>query len=164
MADKPSPKPRISVLERRLQNPFGEPASPIDLKDRALVPRWFNAAIVADKIWRAKQKGWLPVRAGEVVDPDQVGGFTVSPDGFVTRGDRGQEVLMCMKRDDFEQIMQAKTKWNNRNMGNPHGQLQELAQAAGERFGDQAGEFLTQSRVVGAVHDSRERIERKDLE
>lgn len=155
------PKPRISVLERRLQNPFGEPSSPVHLKEPGLIARWFNAAIIADKIWRAKQKGWTPVRPEDVVDLDQIGGYTKSPDGFIARGDRGQEVLMCMPREDFDQIQMAKTRHNNRNMGNPNRQKAELLEAAGKNLGSEAADFLNR-RVgpVGDVTDSYERIER----
>jgi hypothetical protein len=156
------PKPRISVLDRRLQNPFGEPSSPVDLKDRRLIARWFNGAIIADKIWRAKQKGWTPVRPDDVVDLDQIGGFTKSPDGFVARGDRCQEVLMQMPKEDFDLIQMAKTKHNLRNMGNPGAMKAEVVEAAGQQFGDRAADFLNKSRPVGNVTDQYERIERRD--
>lgn len=157
----PAKKPRISVLERRLQNPFGEPSSPVHLKEPGLIARWFNAAIISDKIWRAKQKGWDPVRPEDVVDLDQIGGYTKSPDGFIARGDRGQEVLMCMLKSDYDQIQIAKTKYNNRHMGNPNAQKRDIVEAAGNALGSEAADFLNK-RVgpVGGVMDSYERIER----
>lgn len=156
-------KPRISVLERRLQNPFGEPSSPVHLKDGSLIARWFNAAIISDKIWRAKQKGWTPIRPEDVVDLDQIGGYTKSPDGFISRGDRGQEILMSMPREDFDQIQMAKTRHNNRNMGNPNAQKREIVEAAGKQLGDEAADFLSQrTGPMGGVMDSYERIERRD--
>lgn len=155
------PRPRVNVLDRRLNNPFGEPATPIDLKDHTLRARWFNRAIIADKIWRAKQKGWLPVRPEDLIDPDQIGGYTRSPDGFVARGDRGDEVLMAMPKDEFDAIQMAKTKWNNRHMGNPHAMREEVVEAAGQQLGGQAAEFLGKKLgPVGGVKDQFERIER----
>ena len=157
----PPALPRIAVLERRLQNPFGEPSAPIDLKDQSLECRWFNAAIMADKIWRAKAKGWTPVRPEDLIDLDQVGGYTKSPEGFVTRGDRGQEVLMAMPRDWRREIQLAKTRENNRNMGNPNAMKQEIVAAAGDQLGDQAADFLHRRMgVVGQVTDGHERVER----
>src|SRR5262245_34188460 len=100
----PAMRPRVTVRERRLQNPFGSPSEEVALKDRTRVGRWFNGAIMTDKIWRAKRDGWQPVRPDELVDVDQVGGFATSPEGYVTRGERGQEVLMSMERDLRDEI------------------------------------------------------------
>jgi hypothetical protein len=152
---------RVKVFERRLRNPFGEPSAPIDLKDPALVCRWVNSAIAADKVWRAKQKGWAPVRPEEVVDLDQVGGFTKSPEGYITRGDRGQEILMAMPREWRDQIQLAKTRENLRNMGDPSAMKAEVVQAASDKLGDQAADYLNRRvGIVGGVKDQFERIER----
>lgn len=157
----PVPMPRIAVLERRLQNPFGEPSAPIDLKDSSLECRWFNAAIASDKVWRAKMKGWSPVTPDMLRDLDQVGGYVKSPDGFVTRGDRGQEVLMAMPKDWRREIQLAKTRENNRNMGNPNAMKQEIVSAAGDQLGDQAADFLQRRMgIIGQVTDGREVVER----
>src|SRR5690349_24702954 len=87
-----SVKPRISVLERRLQNPFGEPSIPILLKEPGFICRWFNNAISSDKSWRAEQlKGWEYVRPEMVVDMTQIGANAISPDQKITRGGRGEE-------------------------------------------------------------------------
>ena len=145
-------EPRLSVLERRTLDPFGEPSAPIGLKDRALLCRWFNAAIMTDKIWRAKQKGWTPVRLDDVMDCDQIGGFGVSPEGCVTRGDRGQEVLMAMPRDAYRQIELAKARVNREKMRVTR---EEIQTAAAEKFGAEA---LQQGRPIGSVQDSYERI------
>lgn len=161
----PTVKPRISVLERRLQNPFGEPSAPVDLKDPSLVCRWFNGAIIADKIWRAKNKGWTPVRPDDVVDLDQIGGYTKSVEGFVTRGERGQEVLMAMPKDERDQIQMAKTRVNLANMGNPNRQKDEIANAAASHLGAEAADFIGKKLgPVGGVTDSYERVERLPVE
>ena len=163
----PPPKkvaPRVSVLDRRLQNPFGEPSAPVALKERSRVARWFNAAILTDKIWRAKQKGWDPVRPDEIVDLDQIGGHTISPEGYVTRGDRGHEVLMSMPRDAYTDIARAKAIHNTRTMGHPSAQRKELIEAVGQKYGDEAATFVGQSRPVGEVRDSYERIESREGE
>ena len=151
----------IQVLERRLQNPFGEPSTPIDLKDASLVPRWFNSAIMSDKIWRAKNKGWTPVRPEDLQDPDQVGGFMKSPEGYVTRGDRGKEVLMAMPKVYREKIEMAKAKRNLANLGDSFKQKAEIVQAASDTLGDQAADYLNK-RVgpIGTITDSYERIQR----
>ena len=152
---------RIKIFERRLQNPNGQSTAPIDLKDPSLVCRWVNAAIAADKVWRAKQQGWTPVRPEDLADLDQVGGFTKSPDGFVTRGDRGQEVLMSMPKVWRDKIALAKTRENLKNMGDPTATKNEVVQAASDRLGDQAADYLNRKvNIVGSVRDQHEIVHR----
>src|SRR6185369_3100349 len=122
-------KPRISVSERasetsmevllsdpryrkRLENVFDEPSAPIDLKDSSKECRWFNAAKGTDHIWRSKRKGWDQVKPEEVRDLQQIGGYNVSPEGYITRGERGQEVLMSMPKQVRQAIQAAKTRAN----------------------------------------------------
>jgi hypothetical protein len=152
---------RIKIFERRLQNPNGQSTAPIDLKDPSLVCRWVNSAIAADKVWRAKQQGWQPVRPDDLADLDQVGGFTKSADGFVTRGDRGQEVLMSMPREWRDKIALAKTRENLKNMGDPIATKNEVVQAASDRLGDQAADYLNRKvSIVGGVRDQHEIVQR----
>ena len=170
------PRKRVDVTERaltvpadiwndpryrgRIENPFGEPSTPIELKDKSKRPRWFNGAIMTDKIWRAKAKGWDPIRPEDVVDLDQIGSFTKSPDGFITRGERGQEVLMAIPHVVYVEIEKAKTAYNNRNMGSATKTKNEIVNAASAQHGDQAATFL--SKAIVNVEDSYERVERRD--
>lgn len=154
---------RIKVLERRLQNPFGEPSAPIAFKDPRKVGRWFNGSIVADKVWRAKHNGWTIAVPDDVEDLDQIGGYALNPSGQITRGERGQEVLMWMYAEDRAQIQWAKTQQNLKDMRDFDKQKQEMVQAAAAKFGGEAGDYLNK-RVgpVGGVTDNYERIERRD--
>ena len=152
---------RIKIFERRLQNPNGQSTAPIDLRDPALVCRWVNAAISSDKVWRAKNAGWVPVRPEDLADPDQVGGYVKSPDGFVTRGDRGQELLMSMPRVWRDKIALAKAKENMKNMGDPTATKNDVVAAAADRLGDQAADYLNRKlNVVGGIRDQHEMIHR----
>lgn len=158
-------RPRIAVFERRKLNPHGEPSAPIDLRDTTLAARWVNSAIASDKVWRAKQKGWDPVRPDDLSDLDQVGGYVVSPDGFVTRGDRGQEVLMSMPKDWIIEIQKAKVRENTRNMGNPTGMKSEIVNAASQQLGDEAADTLHRRMgIVGGVTDGFVKETRSDLD
>ena len=153
---------RAKIFERRLRDPHGRPSAPIDLKDASLICRWFNSTLSSDKIWRAKQDGWNPVRPEDVVDLDQVGGFVKSPEGFITRGDRGQEVLMSMPKDWRDKIQMAKTRENLKNMGDPTATKRELVEAASDKLGDQAADFMNRRvNVVGGVRDQHEIIHRQ---
>lgn len=172
--------PRITVTERgtqtdldvlladprykaRIDNPFGQPSSPVDLKDASRECRWFNSAIQTDHIWRNKRKGWDQVRLTDVVDPEQIGGYALSPEGFITRGERGYEILMSMPKQVRMLIQAAKTRQNLANMGNPNAVKNEVVQAAGQKLGSEAAEYLHDHiGPVGGVTDSYERVERME--
>jgi hypothetical protein len=151
---------RISVLERRLQNPLGEPSAPVRLKDDTLHPRWFNSSSRPDNIWRAKELGWEGVRPDDIVDLSQIGTHMLSPDGFVARGERGQEVLMAMPKKIFDKIQWAKSKKNLEMMKDTDGEKHRMLNAAAKKFGGTAAEYMNE-RVgpVGRVTDNYERIE-----
>lgn len=161
---RPGRRPRIAVLERRLQNPFGEPSAPVRLTRPGMTPRWFNSASRPDQFWRAKELGWEGVTPEMVCDLTQVGHHTVSPDGYVTRGPRGDEVLMCMLTKDYRAIQAAKTEENQRRL-RPHQQRTEAIEALGQTD-PQTAEFLHDAveagygGPTGTVRDSYERIER----
>lgn len=173
-------KPRVEVLERnlqtgldvlasdpryqaRLEHPFNEPSMPIALKQPDRECRWFNSAIDHDHIWRAKRKGWDPVKATDVVDLDQIGGYNVSVDGCITRGERGQEVLMSMPRVIRVAVQAAKTRHNLAAVGNPNKTKADVVNAAGQQLGSEAAEYLHEHiGPVGEVTDMIERVERVD--
>lgn len=146
----------------RIENPFGEPSAPIELRDKSRRPRWFNADIMTDKIWRAKAKGWDGVKPEDVVDLDQVGHYVLSPDGYIARGERGKEILMSIPRSAYEAIEKAKAAYNLRNMGSASKTKNEVVEAAGQQLGDQAATFLSRSHVN--VTDSYERVQKSDME
>lgn len=151
---------RISVLERRLQNPLGEPSAPVRLKNATLHPRWFNASSRPDNIWRAKELGWEGVRPDDIIDLSQIGTHMLSPEGFVARGERGQEVLMAMPKKIYDKIQWAKTKKNLDMMKDTDGEKHRMLNAAAKKFGGTAAEYMNE-RVgpVGQVTDNYERIE-----
>lgn len=148
-------KHRIEVLERRLQNPRGAGSPVIVLTVKGMVCRWFNAAIGADKIWRAKQDGWEPVTPDMLADKDQVGGFGTSPEGYVTRGERHQEVLMYQPQEWRDKIQMAKTRQNQKDLNT----RVPVLEAAAKQLGDQAATLMEGgARAVGTVTDNYERI------
>lgn len=173
--------PRISVTERssltslksliesdprykaRLDNPFNEPSAPITLTDNYRECRWFNSAIATDHVWRAKRKGWDQVRPAEVVDLEQIGGYNLSPEGFITRGERGQEVLMSMPKEIRTAVQNAKTRQNLERMGNPNATKADVVNAAAAQLGSEAADYLN-ARIgpIGDVKDYHERVERVD--
>jgi hypothetical protein len=154
-------RPTISILERRAQGigVHGDGSPTIDLKEPGFTVRWFNSDVAADHIWRAQnRKGWEKVTPAELADPEQVGGFQVSPDGFVVRGERGRELLLKMPTQYRTEIEKRKAEQNIRDM-DPHRQKAQVAEAAGKSLGDQAGSFINENvSLVGSIKTTRERI------
>lgn len=151
---------RIAVLERRLQNPLGEPSAPVRLKDPTLCARWFNASARPDNIWRAKELGWEGLRPEDIVDISQIGTHILSPEGFVARGERAQEILMGMPKAIYDKIQWAKTKKNLELMKDQDRQKHDMMNAAAKQFGGNVADFMnTRVGPVGRVTDQYERIE-----
>ncbi len=159
-ADPEKKKRRVSVLERRLQNPFGEPSAPVRLKDPSLIARWFNSSIRPDQFWRAKELGWTGVTPEQIADLQQIGHHVVSPDGYVARGERANEVLMCMPKDDYKQIQVAKTKKNLQDMKDFDKEKQQALNAFAKQHGGTAAEFVNDRMTpIGGVRTTLERIQ-----
>jgi hypothetical protein len=156
-----APRPNISILERRARGEGlrGSGAPPIQLKEDGWVCRWFNSDVKADHIWNAKAVlGWVNVVPSELLDPEQIGGFQTSPDGFVVRGEKGREVLLKMPAEFRKQIEMQKSKANIAAM-DPHKQKADVANAAGKTFGDQAGEFINKNvNLIGNITTNKEVI------
>lgn len=170
---RPPKVPHVEVMERadqqtletllsdpryaaRLKDPFGTPSEPIHLKDSSKECRWFNSAIRNDHIWQKKRGGWDQVRLCDVVDPEQLGGYKVSPEGFITRGERGDELLMSMPKAVVRAIALRKAEIN-KSLGRADRQRAATIEALG-RTDDQGAEFLAQSAKRFDVNDSYERI------
>jgi hypothetical protein len=152
------PKPHIEVMERGLQNPFGLPSTPIDLKDPQFETHWCNTAIGAGQYAKYLDAGYLPVRPEYLKDADRCP-HQVSPDGYVARGQRCEEVLMYSLKSHIRARQREKQKRNLQDL-NPMRTHQALTEAASEKLGDKAAEFLSRARPLGSVKDQYERIER----
>lgn len=153
------PKPDIQVVERGLRNVFGLPSTEIALKDKQFATHWVNTAVRDSRFREMTEAGYLPVRPEYLADPRSFL-FTVSPDGYVTKGARGEEVLMYSTKENVAKRAEEKARRNQSGMRNVKA---EAVEAAGASLGDEAADFLNRhSNVVGGVRDSYERIERKD--
>ena len=110
--------PKVSVIERRLQNPHGTPSMPITLKTAGEhVVRIVNADMRSGRIHEMTHaKGWTFVEPYEIDGTPDEYGLEVRNNRLV-RGERGQEVLMKMSKADFDLIQQAKTEHNLSSMG-----------------------------------------------
>lgn len=154
------PRPRIEVLERGLQNVFGLPSAEVRLKDHAMITHWCNTALSGSQLGKYLDAGYLKVRPEMLEDTDRVA-FTISPEGYVTRGQRHEEILLYTLKDYYWK-RQAKKADENRRMMNPTATKAQVVEAAGRQLGEEAADYLnrTHSGPVGSVTDKYERIER----
>lgn len=153
------PKPDIAVIERGLQNVFGLPSTEIKLKSPEFVTHWCNTSISGDQLGKYLDAGYLKVRPEYLADPDRVA-FTVSPEGYVVRGSRGEEILLYTLQEVYRERQLKKTRINMRGMANAKA---EAVEAAGVSLGPEAADFLNRGgNVVGGVRDNYERIQRTE--
>lgn len=142
--------PRISVLDRRLQNPFGDGSPPIRLKEAGWTLHVVNSALRPGRYHDVvRNKGWVPV-APEEIEGDALDFGFDTKDGRVVRGERGQEVLVKMPTADYNDIAQAKATINSRQLAAKKVKS-DMAQKVAETFGDEAGEFAHDSISVKAT-------------
>lgn len=148
--------PKVSVLERRLANPFGTPSVPITLKTPGQwAIRIVNSTMRTGRLHdMTANKGWVYVTAAELDGTPADLGFRQVEDRLV-RGEHGEEVLMKMLQSDFDQIQEAKSRANLKQLGSK--QTREMVtQKTAQTYGDEA---------AGTVHDnikiedSREAVE-----
>jgi len=148
--------PVVSVLERRLLNPFGTPSVPIVMKDGApWATHWFASEVRSGRIHQALQLGWVYVTPADVEGTADELGFEIK-DGRITRGPSGSEVLMKMPGDDYAKIQKAKFEKNRGEMGGKK-LKSEVAQRAAKEFGDEAADTIYGSDLE--VKDSRVSID-----
>lgn len=152
--------PRIAVMERRLQNPFGAPAVAIRLKNPQMFPRWFNSSLQHDRFYIAAESGWMGVKKDDVLDKRQINGMGTSPEGYVCRGARGEEVLMMIEKTFWDRLQLAKTKRNLDEMRDSKGEQSRALEAASKALGSQAAEQMEAVSRTMNVTDNYERVER----
>jgi hypothetical protein len=137
----PRPPRPIAVLERRLQNPFGEGSTPIVLKEPGWTLHVINAHLRSGRYHDVvRNKGWVPVAPEEIDGDPEDFGFDVK-EGRVVRGERGSEILVKMPTRDYERIQMAKDAYNKRLI-KPKAVREAALQKAATTFGDSAAEAI----------------------
>jgi len=138
-------EPRISVIDRRLKNPFGVPSRDIPLKGekRGWVVRTFCAdAEHPNRHYDAVHRlGWTPLTRADLAETPESLGFVTAADGRIVRGPQGQEVLMAMPKHYFEAVQKAKAEANTRALKSK-AVRDEVAQATAKTHGDEAGDTV----------------------
>lgn len=146
--------PKVSVLDRRLANPFGAPSVDITLKTPG---RWaihiVNSAVRTGRYYDVvHNKGWVPVAPSELDGRPEEYGFK-EQDGRLVRGDRGEEILMKMPQADFDAIQRAKAEHNLKGLGKKAMLDTAASMAASQGLGDEAAETIARSNME--ITDSR---------
>ena len=155
---KPGPKPKlpkVSILDRRMKNPFGSGTVPITLKTEGQWEvRWVYAKLRPGHVYdMVNRKGWVFVEPDELDGASDEYGLTVK-DNRLVRGDHGEEVLMKMPQADFDKIQKAKAEHNLGQLGKK--QMREaVAQATAQEHGDQAGDTVFDAFKHGDIKDTR---------
>ena len=141
-ADAMPVPPRISVIDRRLKNPFGMPSREIPLKGekRTWVCRTFYASPEnPNRHYNAvNELGWVPLKKTDLAVEIEAVGYVENPSGYLVRGEGGKEMLMAMPKEDFDRVQKAKSDANTARL-KKSSVREGVAQAAGKEHGDQAG-------------------------
>ena len=137
--------PRLSVIDRRLTNPFGSPSRDIPLQGekRNWVVRTFCAdAEHPNRHYDAVHRlGWVPLTKDDLAVSVESLGFVTSADGRIVRGPGGQEVLMAMPSESYAKIQTAKSQANTKSL--KAGAVKEsVSQAAAQEHGSEAGDHI----------------------
>ena len=149
--------PKVSVLERRLENPFGSPSIDIQLKEGKWALRVINANVRSGRVWDViHNKGWEFVTVDELpAKPEELGFREL--DGRVVRGEKAEEVLVKMPLAMFQKIQNAKAAANLKSLGKKQTVEGAAQMAAAQGLGDEAAETIYRSNIQ--VNDSRVSID-----
>jgi len=142
---------------------FDYASAGIEFTNPELEGRWYNEAVNSQQIFRARQKGWVPVRPTMVKNLDQLGVYSVDASGCIVRGQRGEEHLMCMTKANRRLIAQKKNAENERRMGSTRRVKTDIVSAAESALGPEAAEWI-EDHTFGEITDSREPIERMPVD
>lgn len=124
--------------------------------------RWINTQL--DGRWNevVHRKRFIPVAVRELSDPRALTGFNASPEGYVTRGDRGQEILVRIPQDIWDRIQQGKADRLRAKIHSQSAQKEQLqnAIAAWPKGGPEAAEAVREFK--GTILEGTERVERRE--
>lgn len=139
-APKPRRVPQVSILERRLQNPFGDGSPTIKLKEPGWALHIFDTSRAGRFHIAQREKGWVPVLPEDLDGPAEDYGFDIA-EGRVVRGERGKEILMKMPQRMYDQIAQRKAELTAHS--NTPRQLKRAAiEQTAAQYSDQAADYL----------------------
>lgn len=144
-----------TIIAKRLSgDPFADGAAAIPLRDPHQWDTYIaNAEVNPNRHYEmVNRKGWIPLTVADLpanVSPESIG-WNVAEDGqTLCRGTRGQEVAYKMPKDIRSKIQEQKTAMNKRGMGSAQKVKADMANAAGNQLGSEAGEFVNNLSITG---------------
>jgi hypothetical protein len=147
--------PKISVIDRRLRNPFGTPSRAIPLAGQKANPAtpWVVRTFSADAehpnrhFDAVHRLGWIPLDRADIAVSIESLGYVQAADGRIVRGVGGHEVLMGMPKADFDAVQRAKADANLRSM-KPAKVKESVAQSTAQAHGSEAGDMAYKHTTV----------------
>jgi hypothetical protein len=148
VVDTPKVKhvPRVTILERRLQNPFGEGSTPIRLKEPGWALHIFDTSRPGRFHYAKREKGWEPVTPEDLEGSPEDQGFDIL-DGKVVRGERGKEVLMKMPQSMYDRIAMRKAEVTNQR-NSPARLKSEVMEQTAAQYSDQAASYIDRNVTI----------------
>lgn len=156
----------VDIWERRILNPDAHESVPIRIRTPGMRIRWINLSN-RGRFQRARyEQGWVPVHKSELLDEREIGGMTVTSEGYVCRGEKQGEMLMKIPQAVFRKIQERRAELNKAS----YKKLRESMGSAGSKhFGDkydsQAGDQAAEaaSKFVGSVKFGNEKVSTDEL-
>lgn len=149
---------RSIALAKRLGpggNIYGSGSKAIPMAEPGWKQKWFNSEYHSNRLYEAvHERGWIPVTPDDLSAKPEELGLVVNSLGHVARGAKAEEVLFKMDAEDYKEVERRKTEANNREIGRPGAVKNNIANALGNTFGDESGQFAKDN-FVGNVVDSR---------
>lgn len=145
--------PKVTVLERRLQNPFGDGSQAIKLKEPGWALHIFDTSRPGRFHYAKREKGWEPVLPEDLDGTAEDLGFDIV-DGRVVRGERGKEVLMKMPQDMYDKIALRKAEVTTQS-NSPRQLKRDIMEQTAATYSDQAADYLNRNVTI---KDTREPV------
>lgn len=177
--------PAIDVISRRFANPADPGSLPILLKDedanccvnsehanrlregavtchlckkpaRKWFVYWFNLAREGRNA-QMRAKGFVAVEIKELADANDISDlFKSKEDGYVRRGDRGQEILGKMPLELYNAVKARQRATWTKSAVSAKKLRADLAEAAGNELGDEAGQSIHEGGIkIESLKQSR---------
>lgn len=152
-SDESTWHPEDVIAQRLAGSPFGIRADAIPLREPGKwALRIANSGVNDSRHYDMVHKlGYVPFTRSDLPDnitPESIG-FRVAEDGqTLVRGTRGDEVIYKMPKDSYEQIQLAKAAKNVEGMTSEKKARGEVATAAAQTHGSQAGEFIAKHATI----------------
>ena len=146
-------KTRNAALARRLAgNPHADGRRDVPLREPE---RWHlyeaNTYANANEFHLMRERGWVPLLPEDLACPVEESGYRLE-NGALVRGPRGDQMLWKMEQEDYDLLMEAKTRANMKGINSAKQAREDMANAVAGVHGSEAADFM--ARQPGSVIDT----------